>query len=267
MRKSEVALDHKDLALSVAREAGELIKNYVGGQFQVEEKSSVFDLVTEVDRESELLIRKRINEYNPAHKIIGEEGVDQEDISILLESDDYIWVIDPIDGTTNFVHGLPGYSVSIALVHKKEVILGVVYDPSLDEMFSAEKGKGAFLNGESIHISNIHLLEHSVLSTGFPSDIEGARANVIKGIDEIAPVCSNLRSFGSAALHLAYVATGRLEGFWEYNLNAWDIAAGYLLVKEAGGKVSDLSGSPYHLTTRNILATNGQVHEQLLGRL
>lgn len=261
-------MNNREVAIVAARDAGELIQKYVNKNFQVEEKSSVFDLVTEVDRESEQLIRKKILESNPTHRIIGEEGIDHvNDLTLLMESDDYIWVIDPIDGTTNFVHGLPGYCISIALVYKKEIILGVIYDPNLNELFCAEKGKGAYLNDRKLSISDIKKIEYSVLATGFPSDIKGARAKVIQGINEIGSVCSNIRSYGAAALHLAYVAAGRLEGYWEYNLNAWDIAAGYLLVKEAGGIVSDTSGNLYELTTRDILATNGQIHTELVGKL
>ncbi|UCZ52817.1 inositol monophosphatase [Bacillus shivajii] len=254
-----------NLALRMAREAGELIREYVDGEFTVEEKSSKVDLVTEVDQKSENFIRNRIHEYYPDHKIVGEEGVaGGDDLNVIAESDDYIWIIDPIDGTTNFVHGLPGYTVSIALSYKKEVILGVIYDPTLDEMFWAEKGKGSFLNSKRMTVSEKDHMEGCVLATGYPSDVEGDRAKVIENIHALGPVCSNIRTFGSAALHLAYTASGRMEGFWEHGLNVWDVAAGYLIVKEAGGAATAITGEAYSLTTRGIVASNGNIHENLI---
>lgn len=254
-----------NLALRMAREAGELIKEYVDSDFKVEEKSSKVDLVTEVDQKSESFIRNRIHEYYPKHKIVGEEGVaGGDDVNVVAESDDYIWIIDPIDGTTNFVHGLPGFTISIALSYKQEVILGVIYDPNLDEMFWAEKGKGAFLNSNRVIVSDNNHLEGCVLATGYPSDVEGDRAKVIENINKLGPACSNIRTFGSAALHLAYVAAGRMEGFWEHGLNVWDVAAGYLLIDEAGGTATAMSGEPYNLTTRGIVASNGHIHKKLV---
>ncbi|WP_096185599.1 inositol monophosphatase family protein [Evansella halocellulosilytica] len=254
-----------NLALRMAREAGGLIKDYVDGDFKVEEKSSKADLVTEVDQKSESFIRNRIHEYYPEHKIIGEEGVaGGEDVNAVAESDDYIWIIDPIDGTTNFVHGLPGYTISLALSYKKQVILGVIYDPNLDEMFWAEKGKGAFLNNNRLTVSENDDLEGCVLATGYPSDVKGDRAKVINTINTLGPVCGNIRTFGSAALHLAYVAAGRMEGFWEQGLNVWDVAAGYLLVNEAGGTATAITGETYNLTTRGLVASNGHIHKNLV---
>jgi len=261
-------MSHIKFALSAAKEAGEFIKSYVEGNFKVEEKSSAFDLVTEVDQKAEELIRKKIKSYDPTHYVIGEEGINKtESLSLFEGNDEYIWILDPIDGTSNFVHGLPGYTVSIGLMYKKEIILGVIYDPSVDEIFWAEKGKGAYRGDTKLVASNIEEMSKSILATGFPSDVNVARPKVINGINILSPNCNNIRSYGSAALHLAYVAAGRLEGFWEYGLNIWDVAAGYIIVKEAGGEVTHISGKPYNVDTSDILASNGRLHSELSSKL
>lgn len=260
------------VAINTAAKAGEWIQSKLGGINQVDLKLSAHDLVTEVDKGSEMMIRNLILTHFPHHSFLGEEGVQPgpaasaqalEDVS----DAEYLWIVDPIDGTTNFVHGFPFYSVSIALAYRGEVIVGVVYDPSRDELFVAEKGKGAYLKGKNMSASSEQKLAASLIATGLPADRDHALPANLEGIQAIAPKVRNLRVAGSAALHLAYVAAGRLSGFWEIGLNAWDLAAGALLVQESGGQVTDTAGQPYSLSVRNVLATNGHIHEEFIQEL
>lgn len=259
------------VAINIASKAGEWIKSKSRDFTTLEYKSSSRDLVTEVDKGAETLIRNLIHTYFPSHQILGEEGVGlghitpTEAIQNVVDAE-YVWVIDPIDGTTNFVHSFPFYSVSIALVHYGQVIVGVVYDAARDEMFVAEQGKGAYVGGKRMQVSSDENLAQSLLATGLTTDHHTMQLNV-KGINLFAPKVRGLRLAGSAALHLAYVAAGRLSGFWEVGLNAWDVAAGVLLIQEAGGQVTDTLGRPYDLTVRHILATNGLIHEELQAEL
>lgn len=254
------------VAVNTASKAGEWIKSKAGQNHLYISKSSASDLVTDIDKGAEALIRKLIHTYFPDHAILGEEGSEPgaEGAAKALENvknKDYVWIVDPIDGTTNFIHGFPFFSVSIALAYRGEVVVGVVYDPMQDELFVAEKGKGTYVRGKRSSVSKEERLESSLLATGFPTERSAMLPQNMKQLSELAPKVRNIRSSGSAALHLAYVAAGRLTGFWEMNLNAWDIAAGALLVTEAGGKVTDLSGEPYRLSVRNVLATNGLIHQ------
>ncbi|NQX70917.1 inositol monophosphatase [Paenibacillus alba] len=256
------------VAINTAAKAGQWIKTKLGDINRIDTKFSSQDLVTEVDKGSEKLIRNLIMTHFPNHSILGEEGVEpgpEASAKALqaMSDEEYLWIVDPIDGTTNFVHGFPFYSVSIALAHKGEVIVGVVYDPSRDELFVAEKGKGAYMHGKKTEVSTEEKLEVSLVATGFPADRQGALVVNLKGVQALSPKVRNLRVAGSAALHLAYVAAGRLSGFWEIGLNSWDIAAGALLIQESGGQVTDTEGKPYSLAVRNILATNGKIHEEL----
>ncbi|MCY9666293.1 inositol monophosphatase [Paenibacillus alginolyticus] len=256
------------VAINTAAKAGQWIKSKLGDINRVDTKYSSQDLVTEVDKGSEKLIRNLIMTHFPDHSILGEEGVEPgpEASARALQAmsdEEYLWIVDPIDGTTNFVHGFPFYSVSIALAHKGEIIVGVVYDPSRDELFVAEKGKGAYMHGNKTTVSLDSKLSESLVATGFPADRECALPINLRGTLALAPKVRNLRSGGSAALHMAYVAAGRLSGFWEIGLSAWDVAAGSLLIQESGGKVSDTAGNPYQLSVRNVLATNGQIHNEL----
>lgn len=256
------------VAINTAAKAGQWIKTKLGDINHVGTKYSAQDLVTEVDKGSEKLIRNLIMTHFPNHSILGEEGVEpgpEASAKALQEMSDeeYLWIVDPIDGTTNFVHGFPFFSVSIALAHKGEVIVGVVYDPSRDELFVAEKGKGAYMHGKKTEVSAEGTLLTSLIATGFPADRDGALPINLKGVQALSPKVRNIRVAGSAALHLAYVAAGRLSGFWEIGLNAWDIAAGALLITESGGRVTDTEGNPYHLGVRNVMASNGHIHEEL----
>lgn len=260
------------VAINTAAKAGEWIKSKLGDISTVQTKHSSHDLVTEVDKGSEMMIRNLLHTYFPDHAILGEEGVKpgpEASASALEQVKDaeYLWIVDPVDGTTNFVHGFPFYSVSIALAYKGEVIVGVIYDPSRDELFVAEKGKGAYVRGKRMKVSNESTLTESLIATGFPADRDYALPHNLNGVRALAPKVRNIRVAGSAALHLAYVAAGRLSGFWEVGLNAWDIAAGALLVQESGGRVTDTNGSPFSLSVRNILASNGKIHDELQSEL
>ncbi|MFC7680665.1 inositol monophosphatase family protein [Paenibacillus sp. GCM10028914] len=259
------------VAINCAAKAGEWIQSKLGTVKQLSTKTSAQDLVTEVDKGAEQMIRKLILTHFPDHAILGEEGVEpgSEAFAKALEDvkdEPYLWIIDPIDGTTNYVHGFPFYSVSIALAYKGEVIVGVVYDPSRDELFIAEKGKGAYVHGNPTRVSKEISLADSLMATGFPMDRSNTLNNMA-GIHAVLPKVRDLRTSGSAALHMAYVAAGRLSGYWELGLKAWDVAAGALLVQESGGKVTDTEGRPYNLSVRNLVATNGAIHESILDTL
>jgi len=260
------------VAINCAAKAGEWIQSKLGTITQLDTKYSMHDLVTEVDKGSERMIRNLVGTHFPHHAFLGEEGVEpgpEASAKAIRDMGDaeYLWIVDPVDGTTNFVHGFPFFSVSIALAHRGQVIVGVVYDPSRDELFVAERGKGAYVHGKSMRVSQELKLGQSLIATGFPAEQHVALPANLKGIQALAPKVRNLRSGGSAALHLAYVAAGRLSGFWEYNLSAWDIAAGALLVEEAGGRLSDVEGERFHLGVRNIAATNGHIHDELVEEL
>ena len=260
------------VAINCAAKAGEWIKTKLGNYVSLNLKYSPHDLVTEIDKGSETMIRNLIMTHFPDHAFLGEEGVEpgpgaSEAALKDVQDAEYLWIVDPIDGTTNFVHGFPYFSVSIALAHKGEVILGVVYDPSRDELFIAEKGKGAYVHGRRTRVSQETALRDSLVASGFPADRDGALPLNMKQLQAVVPKVRNVRMVGSAALHMAYVAAGRLSGFWEVGLNAWDMAAGYLLIQEWGGKVTDMDGKPYHLGVRNVVATNGSIHDELVQTL
>ena len=260
------------VAINCASKAGEWIKMKLGNYASLDIKYSSHDLVTEVDKGSERLIKNLVMTHFPHHSFLGEEGVEPgpEASSRALENirdAEYLWIVDPIDGTTNFVHGFPYFCVSIALAHNGEVIVGVVYDPMKDELFVAEKGKGAYVHGKRMQVSKEDTLRGSLVATGLPADHHYALPLNLKGIQAVAPQVRNLRIAGSAALHLAYVASGRLSGFWEIGLNSWDLAAGSLLVQESGGVVSHVSGKPYDLGVRNVVASNGLIQEELIAAL
>ncbi|MBP1992309.1 inositol monophosphatase family protein [Paenibacillus eucommiae] len=256
------------VAINTAAKAGQWIKSRLGAHNSVDMKYSSHDLVTEVDKGSEKMIRNLIMTHFPNHSFLGEEGVEPGPAASAqalqnVRDAEYLWIVDPIDGTTNFIHGFPFYSVSIALAYQGEVVVGVIYDPSRDELFVAEKGKGAYVHGQKMSVSAESKLSDSLIATGLPADRLGALPANLSGIQALAPKVRNIRVAGSAALHLAYVACGRLTGFWEIGLNSWDIAAGALLIQESGGQVTDTEGKPYTLDVRNIIGTNGRVHQEL----
>jgi myo-inositol-1(or 4)-monophosphatase len=240
----------------IAREAGALLMEYFRRHVAVEYKGEA-DLVTIADRKSEALIRERIRQRWPTHDILGEEEGFKDTGS------DYRWYVDPLDGTTNFAHGYPVFCVSMALEYRGTRIAGVVYDPTRDELFSAEHGSGAYLNQQPIHVSKIANLAECLVATGFPSHKRHKNPNIFF-YHQITLRTHGVRRAGSAALDLCCVASGRFDGFWEFNLNPWDTAAGVLIVEEAGGKVTDFSGGPFQINSRETLASNGLVHAALL---
>ncbi|WP_182538459.1 inositol monophosphatase family protein [Fontibacillus panacisegetis] len=257
------------VAINSASKAGEWIKSKLGMHQELNTKVSPQDLVTDVDKGAEMMIRKLILTHFPNHDILGEEGVapgataSAAALSKASQSE-YLWIVDPIDGTTNFVHGFPFFCVSIALAYRGEVIVGVIYDPIKDEMFVAEKGKGVYIHGNRGEVSKEANLSDSVIGVGFNPDREFGLPTNMKGINALANTTRSLRAGGSAALHLAYVAIGRLSGYYEVGLNAWDIAAGALMVAESGGIVTDTTGKPYDIGVRHVVASNGKIHAELL---
>ena len=240
----------------IAREAGALLMDFFHRHVAVEYKGDA-DLVTVADRTSEKLIRERLSARWPGHDVLGEEQ------GLSDQGSDYRWYVDPLDGTTNFAHGYPVFCVSMALEHKGERIAGVVYDPTRDELFSAARGNGAWLNQQPIHVSKIAKLAESLVATGFPSHKRHKNPNIYF-YHQITLRTHGVRRAGSAALDLCNVASGRFESFWEFNLNPWDTAAGVLIVEEAGGRVSGFDGSPFKIDSRETLASNGLVHESLI---
>ena len=241
---------------AMARDAGALLMDYFRRRIGFQYKGEA-DLVTEADRQSEALLTGRIRQYWPQHDLMGEEGARQE------RGSDYRWYIDPLDGTTNFAHGFPVFCVSLALTHKGEPEAGVLYDPTRDELFAAEKGQGASLNGQRVHVSEVTAVSESLLATGFPSHKRHKNPNIYF-YHQLTLRSHGVRRAGSAALDLASVACGRVDGFWEFNLHPWDTAAGVLLVREAGGQVTRFDGGPWQLDSRETLASNGLIHEALM---
>jgi myo-inositol-1(or 4)-monophosphatase len=240
----------------IAREAGALLMTYFQQNVKVEYKGDA-DLVTIADRKSEALIRERIRKYWPTHDVLGEEQ------GLVDTGSDYRWYVDPLDGTTNFAHGFPVFCVSMALEYKGRRIAGVIYDPTRDELFAAEQGSGAYLNQQRISVSKIPNLAECLVGTGFPSHKRHKNPNIFF-YHQITLRTHGVRRAGSAALDLCNVACGRFDGFWEFNLNPWDTAAGVLIVEEAGGRITDFSGGPFQLNSRETLASNGLVHSALL---
>ncbi|MGC2057552.1 MAG: inositol monophosphatase family protein [Candidatus Sulfotelmatobacter sp.] len=251
---------------AIAREAGALLMHYFHQHLKIEYKGDA-DLVTAADRAAEKLIRERILALWPGHDVLGEEQ------GLSDQGSDYRWYVDPLDGTTKFAHGYPVFCVSMGLEYQAPAerlsgqrasrVAAVIYDPTRDELFTAEQGRGARLNGEPIHVSKTATLKESLLATGFPSHKRHKNPNIFF-YHQITLHTHGVRRAGSAALDLCNVASGRYDGFWEFNLNPWDTAAGVLIVEEAGGKVTRFDGSPFELNSRETLASNGLLHEALL---
>lgn len=241
---------------SIAREAGALLMEYFDKHIKIEYKGDA-DLVTAADRKSEALIRERIRAQWPDHDVLGEEQ------GLHDTGSQYRWYVDPLDGTTNFAHGYPVFCVSMALQFKDQMIAGICFDPTRDEMFAAAKGEGAALNGVPIRVSKTARVAESLLATGFPSHKRHKNPN-IHFYHHITLQTHGVRRAGSAALDLCCVACGRFDGFWEFNLNPWDTAAGVLIVEEAGGRVTGFKGGPFQLNSRETLASNGLIHDPLI---
>jgi len=246
-----------ETAVEIAREAGALLTGYFERRVAFETKGE-FDLVTEADRASERLVVERLRSHFPSHSIVAEEGARHEGAS------DYRWYVDPLDGTTNFAHSFPVFNVTLGLERAGELVAGVVYDPCRQELFTAERGSGAYLNHRRIHVSSVPRLSLSLASTGFPSRKRHHNVN-IHFYYQLAMASHGVRRTGSAAVDLAYVACGRLDFFWEFGLKPWDVAAGSLLVSEAGGRVTDMRGGPHSVTqSDDVLADNTLLHDEVL---
>lgn len=248
-------------AASAAREAGTLIARFAGRPSSVSTKRSAKDLVTEVDRASERMIHRILHRAFPTFGFLGEEhGRDRE-------ASAYRWIVDPVDGTINFVHGMPFFCISIGLEHAGALVAGVIYDPLRQHLFSGTRGHGAFLNGKRLRVSRHRVLGDSLLSTGFSSKFRTTPQPYLRWFQTLEARTHAVRRLGSTALCLAYVAAGWLDGFYERDLWPWDIAAGLLLVEEAGGRVSDFENNPVSLTAGRVVASNGRIHEAMLQAL
>jgi len=244
----------------LVKSAGSVLKEMYDSTYEIYHKGKI-DLITTADIKSEEVLKKGLKELTPDIPVIGEESFSEKE----KFKSSYCWMVDPLDGTTNFAHNLPWFAISVALLKEKEPILGIIYNPIIDEFFYAIKGEGAYLNEKPIKVSTKEKLIDSLLCTGFPvSKILDSPDLFIPLFEEFMKRCQGVRRFGSAALDLAYVACGRYEGFWEPYLKPWDTSAGVLLVKEAGGEVTDYFGNPYHPFLNTIVASNGKIHQQMI---
>ena len=251
--------EFRAVAVAAAQQAGKIIADAYRTEFRVDYKEgATTNLVTEVDRRSEVAIVEALSKAFPDHRILAEEGGEGSQ-----RQSPYQWVVDPLDGTTNFAHGFPAFCVSIGLEAEGRIVLGVVYDPIRQELFEAQAGEGAFLNGERMRVSRASTLEKALLVTGFAYDQEGRRSN-LDHFSRFALRAQGIRRTGSAAIDLCYVASGRIDGFWELKLFPWDVAAGSLIVTEAGGLVTNFAGNPFSIYGNEILASNGLIHQAMI---
>lgn len=251
-----------NFAIQIARDAGGVLVDRLGRALQVSNKGAI-DLVTEADLASEKLIIERIRSHYPRHAILAEESGASEGDASNAGNSEWKWIIDPLDGTTNYAHGYPCFCVSIGVERAGRLELGVVYDPLRNEMFAAERGQGATLNERPMRVSVVEDLNRAMLCTGFPYDVR-ERPDFVRDFANFTMQAQAVRRDGSAALDLAYIACGRFDGFWEDGLNPWDVAAGVLLIEEAGGKVTDFYGAALDIYTPRVLASNGLVHEGMM---
>lgn len=250
----------KDI-LEIADISGQIIRDGFGKNFQIEYKTNEKNLVTEIDKKSEKIIIDFISKKYPSHNILTEESGEYK------KESDYLWVIDPLDGTTNFAHGLPIFAVSIGVMKKDEIVAGVVYDVMRNIFYFAEKGSGAFANDNKINVSNHDNLALGVLVTGFPYNVAENPDYAFERFTKLTKQARAVRRLGSAAIDFCYVASGVFDGFWEVSLQPWDMCAGKLIVEEAGGLVSDFSGKEINIFTKQILATNKKIHQQMIDGL
>lgn len=248
-----------NFAMETARDAGQILLEKYGRKINISKKGDI-NLVTEADLASEKLIIERIKTHYPKHSILAEES---GEAVIIGGENKFKWIIDPLDGTTNFAHGYPCFCVNIALEHEGEIIIGVTFDPTRNEMFSAEKGNGAFLNNRRIYVSETEKMSESLLVTGFPYNFK-EKENFARHLTDFLLFSRGVRRDGSAAIDMAYVACGRFDGFWEEGLNPWDVAAGKLLIEEAGGTVTYYDNSPLSIYAPPILASNGLIHQEMI---
>ena len=249
--------DYTQAAIEIAREAGALQIDKLKTKRTIEYKGK-FNIVTEVDKACEKLITDYIKDKFPSHDILAEEGSDVDTKS------DWLWVVDPLDGTVNYAHAYPLFAVSIALLHKGRPVVGVVYEPNRDELFVAEKGGGALLNDKPIRVSPIKEVYSSLISTGFAYNVADVEQNNVEQFSRFVKKCHAIRRDGVASTDLCYIACGRFDGFWELFLKPWDIAAAVLIVEEAGGQVSMFDGSPLDIFGDEIVASNGMIHKEML---
>lgn len=250
------------VALETADAAGEILIKYWGKLSSIRQKQFFWDLVTEADTESEKVILEALQKNFPTHRTLSEEaGLGN------VENSEFLWLIDPLDGTTNYTHGYPVVAISMGLLFEQKPLLGVVYNPISKELFHAIKGNGAFLNGQKIEVSLVEELNKGLLSTGFAYDRRETQENNYAEFCHMTHLSQGVRRGGAASLDLAFVAAGRLDGYWERGLKPWDIAAGALLVEEAGGKVTSYENGPLDLNSGRILATNGLLHKKLSNEL
>ncbi|MEZ5360504.1 MAG: inositol monophosphatase family protein [Candidatus Zixiibacteriota bacterium] len=244
------------LAKDMAVATGDILRRGLKSKRRVTYKGKV-DLVTQVDVQAEKFITSQIKKAYPGHSILAEESGES------IKQSPFLWIIDPIDGTTNYAHGYPAFCISIALAVDGKMTLGAIYDPVHDELFYAHRGQGAFLNRKRISVSTEKKLLHSLLATGFPYDIAESRIDNLENFGRMYKHSRGIRRGGSAALDLCYLACGRFDGFWELKLHPWDTAAGLVIVEEAGGKVTQIDGSEYSIYNNTILASNGRIHDQM----
>ena len=255
-----------NLAAEAARKAGAYIREARKSGLQVEAKSPI-DFVSDKDKMSESMIREMIREKYPDHLFFGEESVygctpEEEEAEIrAFREEDFVWVVDPIDGTVNYIRDYPQYAISIGVVHHREIVAGVIYDPFRDELFTAVKGGGAFCNGKPIHVSAAKDAQEAIINTSMPTNSMRTRETMVAKIPSVSVTFQSMRIWNCAAISLASVACGRSDADYEAGIHLWDMAAGILLVWEAGGQVSQLDGSPCALTETDVIATNGHVHE------
>jgi len=247
----------KEVGIRAATEGGALLMKHFGGRRKITYKGEI-NLVTEVDHLSEEKILRIIKQEFPSHHLLTEEREEHKGTS------PYRWLIDPLDGTTNYAHGYPCFCISLALEKEGEILVGIIYNPVLEELFTAIRGKGAYLNRKRIRVSRTQELGQSLLATGFPYDIRESSVNNLNHFNHFAVTAQAIRRAGSAALDLSYVAMGRFDGFWELKLKPWDVAGGSLLVVEAGGMVSDFSGRTFNIHAKEILASNGKIHQEMI---
>jgi myo-inositol-1(or 4)-monophosphatase len=252
-------VEYLDFAVALARDAGEVLKHYMNRDKRVELKGRA-NLVTIADKESEALIVDRIRERYPSHAILAEES----GASGPSEAGEGKWIIDPLDGTTNFAHQYPFFSVSIGFEQAGEVLCGAVYDPWRDEMFTAARGLGSFMNGSRLQVSEAETLRSALIMTGFPYGFRDKLKTIMAQFEAIMVESQGVRRGGSAALDLSYIAVGRVDGFWEMDLLPWDTAAGVVIVEEAGGRVSNYSGEKFSIYDDRIIASNGRIHEEMV---
>ena len=249
-----------DIAVKAALAGGKVLMKYFNTGLAVEYKGRI-DPVTAADKTSQKVITAILKKEFPGHSVIGEEDVEKKACS------EYCWVIDPLDGTVNYIHDIPFFCVSIALIVKGKTAAGAIYAPRLNELFTARRGAGAFLNGKRIAVSPNDRIVRSLVVTGFPYDIRAERRRVMESLSKVLSNAQGVRRLGSAAMDLAYVASGRFDAFWEKGLKAWDVAAGALIVQEAGGKVTEFDGGKNYIFGNTILASNGKIHSKMINMI